>query len=235
MADALDKSGKASMKITVPTYQHPFELVLSRTALIVIDMQIDFCDRLGFCSVNLNADVSAIRAIVPSLQRMIHWARSQGIWIIYTRESHKSDLSDLQPSKQLRYINAGYPVGSVGNRGRFLIQGEIGTEIIPELTPLSEDWQLDKPAQSAFVDTPLAERLHSSRITHLLITGVTTECCVLGTYRQASDLGFYALLLEDCCAAFTPAEYQAAIAVLLAESGAIGWVTTSQQLIENIP
>ncbi len=223
------------IKISIPTHQHLFELVLPQTALLIIDMQIDFCDRSGFCSVNLKADVSAIRAIIPPLQQLIHWARKQGIWIIYTRESHKPDLSDLSPSKQLRYINAGYPVGSVGNRGRFLIQGEAGTEIIPEITPLSNDWQLDKPAQSAFVDTSLAERLHDRHITHLLIAGVTTECCVLGTYRQASDLGFYALLLEDCCAAFDPAEHKAAIAVLLAENGAIGWVATSEQLIQNIP
>lgn len=102
-------------------------------------MQIDFCDRSGFCSVNLNADVSAIQTMIPRLQQVIRWARSQGIWIIYTRESHKPDLSDLAPSKQLRYRNAGYPVGSVGNQGRFLVQGEAGTEIIPELTPQAND------------------------------------------------------------------------------------------------
>ncbi len=225
------------MKASVTTDRHPFELVLSQTALLVIDMQIDFCDRAGFCSVNLKADVSAIRKMIPRLQQVVQWARNQGVWIIYTRESHRPDLSDLSPSKQLRYTNAGYPVGSLGNQGRFLIQGEAGTEIIPELAPQETDWQLDKPAQSAFVDTPLANRLHDRNITHLLMTGVTTECCVLGTYRQASDLGFYALLLEDCCAAFERAEHEAAIAVLLAENGAIGWVARSEQLfqIQSIP
>ncbi|MGG6264727.1 cysteine hydrolase family protein [Leptolyngbya sp. AN03gr2] len=150
---------------------------------------------------------------------------------IYTRESHKPDLSDLSPSKQLRYTNAGYPVGSLGDRGRFLIQGEPGTEIIPELAPQADDWQLDKPAQSVFIGTALEQQLHKRKITHLLVTGVTTQCCVLGTYRQASDLGFYALLLEDCCAAFDPIEHEAAIAVLLSENGAIGWVASSEQLI----
>lgn len=221
------------MMITVPTRQHPFDLVLSQTALLVIDMQIDFCDRTGFCSTHLNADVSAMRAIVPRLQTLIDWARSQGIWVIYTRESHRLDLSDLSPSKKQRYINAGYPVGALGHQGRFLVQGEAGTEIIPELTPHAQDWQLDKPAQSAFVDTPLLERLRDRTITHLLITGVTTECCVLATYRQANDLGFYALLLDDCCAAFDPNDHEAAIAVLLAEQGAVGWVSTSAQLMQQ--
>lgn len=227
----MDTFNKALIKRIIPTRQHPFELVVAQTALLIIDMQIDFCDRSGFCSVNLNADVSAIQTMIPRLQQVIRWARSQGIWIIYTRESHKPDLSDLSPSKQLRYANAGYPVGSVGNQGRFLVQGEAGTEIIPELTPQAIDWQLDKPAQSAFVETSLEQKLRDRNITHLLFTGVTTECCVLGTYRQASDLGFYALLLEDCCATFDRAEHEAAIAVVLAENGAIGWVASAEQLI----
>lgn len=223
------------MKISVLTRRQPFELVLSQTALLVIDMQIDFCDPTGFCSKNLNADISAMRTMIPRLQQVIQWARSKGVWTIYTRESHKPDLSDLSPSKRLRYINAGYPVGSVGNQGKFLVQGEAGTAIIPELTPQAEDWQLDKPAQSAFIGTALEQGLRNRQITHLLITGVTTECCVLGTYRQASDLGFYALLLEDCCAALEQADHEAAISVLLAENGAVGWVATSDQFMQSLP
>ncbi len=223
------------IKNIVPTQQHSFELILKQTALLIIDMQIDFCDPTGFCSANLNADVSAIQGIIPRLQQVIAWARRQGIWIIFTRESHQPDLSDLSASKQLRYLNAGYPVGSAGSRGRFLIQGEAGTEIIPELTPKAGDFQLDKPAQSAFIGTQLEQQLRSRHITHLLVAGVTTECCVLGTYRQANDLGFYALLLEDCCAAFNCADHDAAIAIVLAENGAIGWVTTSEQLMQSIP
>ncbi|MBE9012801.1 cysteine hydrolase [Pseudanabaenaceae cyanobacterium LEGE 13415] len=159
----------------------------------------------------------------------IHPRRVDGRGIPQKRD--KLDLSDLAPSKQRRYINAGYPVGSLGNRGRFLIQGEPGTEIIPELTPHRDDLQLDKPAQSVFIGTSLEQQLHQRNITHLLVTGVTTQCCVLGTYRQASDLGFYALLLEDCCAAFDSIEHEAAIAVLLSENGAVGWVASSEQLI----
>ncbi|HTL89274.1 MAG TPA: cysteine hydrolase [Leptolyngbya sp.] len=222
------------VKQMISTRQHPFEIVLAQTALLVIDMQVDFCDRFGFCSFNLKADVSMIQTMIPRLQQVLDWARRQGLWIIYTRESHKPNLSDLSFSKQLRYMNAGYPVGSRGKQGRFLIQGEAGTEIISELAPQAADWELDKPAQSAFVGTLLEQQLRDRNITHLLITGVTTECCVLGTYRQANDLGFYSLLLEDCCAAFDVAAHEAAIAVLLAENGAIGWITTSEQLLQTV-
>ena len=221
-------------KISIPTHQHPFELVLSRTALLVIDMQIDFCAYTGFCGANLKADVTPIQKMIPHLQQVIQWARQQGIWIIYTRESHQPDLADLPASKKQRYINAGYPIGSMGNHGRFLIRGEAGTEILPELAPMPADWQLDKPARSAFVETELAQGLRDRGIDYLLLTGVTTPCCVLGTYRQAGDLGFYPLLLEDCCAALDPTEHAAAIAVLLAEQGAIGWVSSAATLIRSI-
>ncbi len=95
---------------------------------------------------------------------------------------------------------------------------------------LGSDHVIDKPAHSAFVATNLEKILRQQGITHLLIAGVTTECCVLGTYRHASDLGFYCLLLEDCCAAYEPMEHEAAIKVLLAEQGSIGWVTSSEKL-----
>lgn len=210
---------------------HSFPIALNKTALLVIDMQHDFCHPEGFCGHDLGADLSAVSAIVPRIQTVIEWCRRQSILIVYTRESHPADLSDVSPSKQLRYTNAGYPVGTRGNMGRFLVQGEPGTALLNAFSPLDTELQLDKPAQSVFIGTDLEAQLHDRGITHLLLTGVTTQCCVLATYRHASDLGFYCLLLEDCCAAFNPSEHQAAIAVVQSENGAIGWVGTSNTLL----
>jgi len=215
---------------SIPTYLHPFPIIFEQTALLVIDLQNDFCHPEGFCSVE-GADISAVREIIPRIQKMIGWARKQGISVIYTRESHQADLSDATPSKKLRYANAGYPIGTPGKMGRFLIQGERGTALVDELQPLETELQITKPAQSVFVSTDLEATLRQRQIEYLLFTGVTTECCVLGSYRHASDLGFYCLLLEDCCAAFSFQEHQAAIAVLQGENGAIGWVTCSEQLL----
>jgi biuret amidohydrolase len=220
-----------SEAIRVPSRPHLFPLVLNQTALLVIDMQYDFCHPDGYSGSVLGADLSAASAIVPRIQAVIEWARSHNVMVIYTRESHRPDLSDLMPSKRDRYTNAGYPVGSPGNMGRFLIRGEAGTELLADLTPLDSELVLDKPAQSAFVATELEWILRDRNITHLLFTGVTTECCVLGSYRHGSDLGFYGLLLEDCCAAFSAIEHQAAIEVVLGENGAIGWVSSSEELL----
>ncbi len=216
--------------ISIPTGQHPFPLMLNQSALLVIDMQNDFCHPDGFFGSQWNADLSSIRQIIPRIQSVIHWARQHKILVIYTRECHVSHLADLTPSKKLRYENAGCPVGTPGKLGRFLIRGEQGTALIDDLPVLDDELVMDKPAHSAFVTSGLEQILRDRGITQLLLTGVTTECCVLGTYRHGSDLGFYGLLLEDCCAASDPKEHEAAIQVLLAEQGAMGWVTSSDKL-----
>lgn len=217
--------------LSIPTRCHPFPLDLSHTAVVAIDLQKDFCDPDGFCADSLGLDLSPVRAIIPRVQNVIDWARKHDIWVIYTIESHKPDLSDAPLCKQLRYQNAGYPIGAVGKRGRFAIQGDRGSTLIEELQPLPSELQIYKPAQSIFVGTNLDVTLRERDITHLIFTGVTTECCVLASYRHATDLGFYGLLLDDCCAAFLTQEHDAAIEVLLGENGAIGWVTSSEQLL----
>ncbi|MBE9061382.1 cysteine hydrolase family protein [cf. Phormidesmis sp. LEGE 11477] len=217
---------------TVNTYTHPFILPLEKTALLIIDMQNDFCHPDGFNGSELGLDLTAVRAIIPAIKTLSHWARQAGIKIIFTRESHRPDLSDLSLSKRARYANAGSPIGQAGKMGRFLVRGEAGVSIIEELKPLPEEWQLDKPAHSCFVHTLLDQYLQAEGITHLLITGVTTECCVLATYRHASDLGYYCLLLDDCCAAFDPKDHEATVHILQSEGGVLGWVANSSQLYE---
>ena len=209
---------------------------MDRAALLVIDMQNDFLNPNGGCPQLLSLApeaLAAVRGIIPSVARLLGWARGLGLTIVYTREASLPDLSDLSASKRRRYENAGYPVGTPGRMGRLLIRGESGCAIIAELTPQPGDLQWDKPAQSAFVGTDLEECLRARGVTHLLLSGVTTQCCVLATYRHAADLGFFPLLLEDCCAAFDPADHAAALAVLTSEGGAVGWVTTSDRLFTN--
>ena len=218
--------------VVVDTYTHPFNLPLSQTALLVIDMQNDFCHPDGFNGSELGLDMTAVRAIIPAVQSLVNWARNTGIKIIFTRESHAPDLSDLSPSKKTRYANAGSPIGQVGKMGRFLVRGEPGAAIIDEIQPLPSERQLDKPAHSCFVNTSLEEILKADNITHLLIVGVTTECCVLATYRHASDLGYYCLLLDDCCAAFDSKDHEATVHILQSEGGVLGWVAHSSKLFE---
>jgi biuret amidohydrolase len=220
--------------LSVPTYQHPFELQMNQVALLVIDLQNDFCHPDGYLGSQWNIDLSAIRAIIPRVQQVIAWARQHKLPIIYLRESHHPDLSDLTSSQKLRYENSGCPVGAQGKLGGFLIRGDKSADLIDELQVLDGERVIDKPTHSAFIGTDLELILRSQGITQLLIAGVTTECCVLATYLHANNLGFYSLLLEDCCAATNPLDHKAALNVLLAENGAIGWVTSSELLFSAI-
>jgi len=219
--------------VAIKTYTHSFELPTEKTALLIIDMQNDFCHPNGFNASELNLNLTVIRSIIPSIKTLLNWARQFGLRIIFTRESHAADLSDLTFSKKDRYINAGSPIGQSGKMGRFLVRGEKGTEIIDELQPLPNESQLDKPAHSCFVNTQLDDQLRSQGVTHLLIAGVTTQCCVLATYRHASDLGYYCLLLEDCCAAFDHKDHEATIHILQSEGGVLGWVAHSSMLYQT--
>jgi nicotinamidase-related amidase len=209
---------------------HPFPFDARHSALLVVDVQNDFCHPEGFCQGDLGLDGSAARAIIEPIRRLVFWARERQIPVIWTLEAHQSDLSDLSPSKKVRYENAGYPVGSRGQRGRFLVRGEWGARVVPELDVRPDELVLPKPAQSVFIGTSLESHLRERGITHLVFCGVTTQCCVLASYRQASDLGFFALLVEDCCAAFDPREHEAAVAVVESEGGAVGWVSSSAVL-----
>lgn len=221
--------------VVVNTYTHPFDLHIDQTALLIIDMQNDFCHPDGFNSSELGLDTTAVRGIIPAIQALITWARQADLKIIFTRESHAPDLSDVSPSKKIRYANAGSPIGQAGKMGRFLVRGEAGAALIEELTPLPHEDQLDKPAHSCFVNTTLHQTLQADNITHLLIVGVTTECCVLATYRHASDLGYYCLLLDDCCAAFNVKDHEATVHILQSEDGVLGWVAPSSALFEAKP
>jgi len=223
--------------ISIPARPHPFPLEMAHCALVVIDIQNDFCASDGYCLGDMTVDgetAARVRSIIPSVAALIAWARSHKLPVIFTKEAHLPDLSDAPPAKQLRYRNAGYPIGSMGRRGRYLIRGEWGSRVVEELDVWPEDIVIDKPAQSAFIGTDLEGQLRANGITHLLVTGVTTQCCVLATYRQASDLGYYPLLLEDCCVAFDPREHQAAVDVIASEGGAVGWVTDSKTLMDSV-
>lgn len=227
----------AALWVPVAARPHVFPLDPVRAALLVIDMQYDFLDPDGGCPQLLQIPpetLAAVRGIIPRVSRLLDWARERGFPIVYTREASRPDLSDLSHSKRLRYENAGYPVGTLGKMGRLLVRGEPGCAVIAELAPRPGDLQWDKPGQSAFVGTDLEASLRARDVSHLLLSGVTTQCCVLATYRHAADLGFFPLLLEDCCAAFDPRDHQAAVDVVTSEGGAVGWVSTSDHLREAL-
>jgi nicotinamidase-related amidase len=209
-----------------------FSFELERTALLIIDMQRDFVEPGGF-GASLGNDVSLLQAIVPTVQQVLHAWREVGGMVIHTREGHLPDLSDCPPAKRLR----GAPslrIGDPGPMGRILIRGEPGHAIIPELAPISGELVIDKPGKGAFYATPLNETLVARGITHLVIMGVTTEVCVQTTMREANDRGYDCLLLEDGTESYFPAYKDAALAMIRAQGGIVGWTAPSAALLPGL-
>jgi biuret amidohydrolase len=199
-------------------------LPAGRTALLVIDMQRDFLDPSGMCGV-LGDDLAALRAIVPALGRTLEASRRAGLAIIHTREGYRADLSDVHPAKAERG-----GVGREGPLGRFLIRGEAGQDFIAELRPAAGEAVIDKPGFSAFYRTDLSARLEAGGITHLVLSGVTSQCCVQSTLRDAVDRGYRCLTLADGCAAFDPDLHRATLAIIQGEDHLFGWIADTNAL-----
>lgn len=201
-------------------------------ALLVIDMQRDFVEPGGFGE-TLGNDVSRLRQVIPPLQRVLATTRSAGLTIIHTREGHRPDLSDCPPSKR----NRGRPalrIGETGPKGRILIRGEYGHGIIDELAPVDGETVIDKPGKGAFYATGLDELLRAREINSLVVTGVTTEVCVHTTIREANDRGYECLVLSDCVGSYFPRFQQAGLAMVAAQGGIFGWVTSAQKYIDAL-
>jgi len=198
-------------------------------ALLIIDMQRDFLEPGGFGEA-LGNDVSRLQAIVPTLQRLQAAFRNYGLLVLQTVEGHRPDLSDCPPAKQKRG-NASLKIGDAGPMGRILVLGEPGNSIIPELAPLPGETVIEKPGKGAFYNTNLEFLLKTHNISHLIVTGVTTEVCVQTTMREANDRGYECLLVEDATESYFPEFKQATLAMVQAQGGIVGWTATAEQVL----
>jgi nicotinamidase-related amidase len=211
----------------------PFPLIfdLPTTALIIIDMQRDFVLPGGFGE-KLGNDTSLLLAAVPPTERVLARAREKGMFVVHTREGHRSDLSDCPPAKLTR--GGKTFIGEAGPMGRILVRGEEGHDIIKELYPRSGEPVIDKPGKGSFHATDLHQILLDRKIKTLVVCGVTTEVCVHTTVREANDRGYECVVLSDCVASYFPEFQRVALEMIKAQGGIFGWVSNSQNFLKAV-
>ncbi|HTB67757.1 MAG TPA: isochorismatase family cysteine hydrolase [Steroidobacteraceae bacterium] len=224
-----------AVRIEADAYAFPYEggLTPETTALMVIDMQVDFCGEGGLATV-AGMDLREMRAPIEPIARVLAAARRCSMTVIYTREGHRGNGADLTGVKRFRSRLGGAGVGDPSPIGRILIRGEPGHAIIPELAPQAQEPIVDKVGSGCFYGTEVEHLLRNRGIRNLIFVGVTTECCVHTSLREASDRGFDNLLLEDCTAGTTPQLKQAAIDIIRNPLTLFGTVGTSQALLQGL-
>jgi nicotinamidase-related amidase len=217
-------------KVLIQAQPRPFTFDVEHGALVIIDMQHDFCSKGGYVD-HSGADVNMLRRPIKAIQSVLQEARRVGMTVIFTREGHRPGLEDCPPAKMERTVWVGHTIGKKGPLGRLLVRGEKGNQIIEELQPLASEIVIDKPAKGAFYGTELDVLLRSRGITHLLFTGVTTNICVENSMRDAADRGYWNLIVSDGAAAIKDEIHEQSLQMIMYQGGVFGVAAPAREVV----
>ena len=185
----------------------PCTIDLARTAMIVIDMQNDFCHPKGWLA-SIGVDVAPARAPIMPLMKLLPVLRKHGTPIVWVNWGNRPDRKNLSPALLHVYNPTGLGCGLgdrlAGSDSRVLEKDSWSAAIVDELAPDPADIKVDKYRMSGFWDTPLDSILRNLGVTTLLFGGVNLDQCVLCTLQDANFLGYDCILVADCAATTSP-------------------------------
>jgi nicotinamidase-related amidase len=192
--------------ITIPGQLTPITLDLARTAVVVVDMQNDFCRPDGWFA-SIGVDVTPGRTPIAPLRESLPVLRDAGVPIVWVDWGNRPDRANLPPGVLHVYDpqGEGTGIGSSAKTGSPALQeGSWGAAIVDELVPAPQDVQISKYRMSGFWDTPLDSVLRNLLVTTVLFAGINVDQCVLATLIDAACAGYDVVLLEDCAATTSP-------------------------------
>lgn len=193
----------------VPLEAEPQRVVIdaTRTAMIVIDMQNDFCSPKGWLA-HIGVDVGPARKPIKPLNGLLPALRQAGMPIIWVNWGNRPDKMNLSPSVLHVYKPNGRGVGLgdplPGSRAPVLQKDSWAAAIVDGLKAEKADIRVDKYRMSGFWDTPLDSILRNLGVTTVLFGGVNADQCVLCTLHDANFLGYDCILVSDCTATTSP-------------------------------
>ncbi|MFB5744475.1 cysteine hydrolase family protein [Cedecea sp. S5-13] len=229
------RAGRPSRPVSLESRGREITLDLEHSALIVIDMQNDFCHPGGWLA-HIGVDVTPARAPIDPLRRLLPSARAADVPVIWLNWGNRPDRLNLSPALLHVYNPDGTQTGlgdPLPESGAPVLQaGSWAADIVEELAPVPSDIRIDKYRMSGFQDTVLDSVLRNLGVTTLLFAGVNVDQCVLCTLQDANFHGYDCLLLEDCSATTSP-EY-CVDATLYNVQQCFGFVVNSGELLAKL-
>lgn len=221
--------------VTLVTETKTLHLDLAKTAILVIDMQNDFCHPDGWLA-HIGVDINPARAPINSLQNLLPTLRNIGVPVVWVNWGNRPDLVNISANIHHVYNPTGMGIGLGDplpkNGAKVLIAGSWAAAVVEELAQLPQDICVDKYRMSGFWDTPLDSILRNMGRTTLLFAGVNADQCVMVTLQDANFLGYDCILIKDCTSTTSP-EY-CWQATLYNVKQCFGFVTDSNGILEAI-
>lgn len=220
--------------VTIEALPDKIRINLSKTAMIVVDMQNAFLRKGGYFDF-VGFDISVTEKIIEPCKKIINVGRENGIKVIYLQMGYSADLSDSGgpnspsciKSRALTLMNERPEL-----KDKLHIYGTWGAEIIDELKPQQGDVIVRKQKHDGFIGTNLDIILKTYEIKYLLFIGTATNICVESTLRHAFSLGYFPILVSDAASPMGPSFTQDA--TIFNIQSIFGWVTTSEKLLGAI-
>lgn len=232
---SLVRAAPAPLVARVAAEPQAIEFDLARSALVVVDMQNDFCHAQGWFGCK-GIDVAPMRAPIATIATLTDAMRTAGARVVWLNWGIRADRANLPASVLYRGKRsadaAGYGEASAAGRGPSLVQGSWGAAQVDELRAQAGDLAVMKHRLSGFWDSELDSALRRAGVTTLFFAGINTDRCVFSTLQDAGFLGYDCVLVEDACG--TPSPQYVTDAIVFMVRQLHGFTATSTALLASV-